>query len=213
MRLVALGPPGAGKGTQTVALARHFGIAHISTGDMLREQMRLRTRLGIEIEGLMNNGSLVSDDIVIDLVSKKLEELGDKGFIFDGFPRTLVQAKKLDEMLEKANHPLDRVLYITAADETIMERMAGRRICPHCQRVYHLVYNPPGSDGCGQCLDSLVQRDDDKPETVSQRLKIYHELTTPIIDYYRNDGRLLWVDGIGDITRITSQIVSKLEEV
>lgn len=216
MRLIILGPPGAGKGTQTEFLAARYGIRHISTGDMLREHMRLETDIGNKIVGLMNSGSLVPDDIVIGLVDETLAGMKpSEGFIFDGFPRNIAQAEKLDELLlhQPNEGRLHKVIYVTAPDEVIIQRMAGRVCCPECGAVYHTTSRPPEREGfCSKCNSALTQREDDKEETVRNRLRIYRELTEPVIRHYAEKGELIEISGIGNIELISETLVRMLGE-
>ena len=210
MRIVVLGAPGAGKGTQARNLAKYFNAPHISTGDMLREHMRNGTEIGNSIRELMDHGELVSDELVIQLVQPVIE---GGNYILDGFPRTLAQAKRLSEMTKKLRLPLNCVVSVDVPDEVIMERMTGRVTCPACGAMFHLTYYPPKAEGlCDSCGAGLVQREDDKARTVENRLRIYHEMTVPIIDYYRAQGILIEVDGVGEMQEIADRLIAALEE-
>lgn len=210
MKLVLIGCPGAGKGTQAKKLSKHFNIAHISTGDLLREQIQLKTDLGNKITDIMNSGGLVSDDIVTALLSERIKRDDCKnGFILDGYPRNVSQADGLYDVVGK----IDKVVLINVSDDIIIERMVGRRSCPECSQMYHIKYNPPKNDGiCDVCGSKLIQRKDDNEETVKNRLSVYHDTTSPIINYYNDKGILLEVDGIGDIDEITANIIDSLEK-
>ena len=211
MKLVLIGCPGAGKGTQAKKLSKHFGIAHISTGDLLREQMKLGTELGKKVSEIMNAGGLVSDDIVSAMLAERIKaDDCKKGYILDGYPRNLSQAEGLDAI----TGPLDKVVCFNVDDAVIVDRMTGRRGCPKCGQMFHIKYNPPKQDNvCDACGETLIQRKDDNEETVVNRLKVYHETTAPVIDYYKNKGILLEVEGVGDIDEIFAKVVSALEGI
>ncbi len=209
MKLLLIGSPGAGKGTQAKVLSKHFDIAHISTGDLLRDEINLKTELGLKIIDIMNAGELVSDEIVGQLLSNRIKKDDCKnGFILDGYPRNVTQAEGLPSIVGD----IDKVVLITVADELIIERMVGRRGCPKCGQMYHIKYNPPKQENiCDVCNINLEQRKDDNEETVKNRLLVYHNSTSPIIDYYRNKGLLLEIDGVGDIKEISKQLINALE--
>ena len=211
MKLVLIGGPGAGKGTQAKKLSKHFDIAHISTGDLLREQMKLGTELGKKVSEIMNAGGLVSDDIVSAMLAERIKaDDCKKGYILDGYPRNVSQAEGLEAITGK----LDKVLCFNVDDEVIVDRMTGRRGCPKCGQMFHIKYNPPKVDGiCDACGEALVQRKDDNAETVRNRLKVYHETTAPVIDYYNKKGILAEIDGVGDIDAIFAKAVEALEDV
>ena len=210
MRLVVLGPPGAGKGTQARNLSKYYSTPHVSTGDILREQMRLKTQIGLSIQELMDKGDLVPDEIVARLIARQLSE---GSFILDGYPRTLAQAHILTYLTKIMGLPLDKVISISVSDETIIERMSGRVSCEKCGEIYHTFYYPPKNEGvCGVCGGKLVQREDDKALTVKNRLKVYHEMTEPIIKFYEEQGLLLTVSGIGEIHEITRSIITELDK-
>lgn len=209
MKLVLIGSPGAGKGTQAKVLSKHFDIAHISTGDLLREEINQKTELGLKIIDIMNAGELVSDDIVKELLSNRIKKDDCKnGFILDGYPRNVEQAEGLSAVVGN----IDKVLLISVEDSLIIERMVGRRGCPKCGQMYHIKYNPPKKeDICDECGASLVKRKDDEEETVKNRLLVYHTSTAPIIDYYKNKGLLVEVSGVGNIDDISKQLIDVLE--
>lgn len=213
MRLIMLGAPGAGKGTQALLLSKTFSIPQISTGDIFRMHIKNETSLGKKAKEYMDQGLLVPDELVVEIVKDRLgkEDCKD-GFILDGFPRTIPQAKALDESLAETGIKLDRAVNVYVPDENIINRMAGRRVCPQCGASYHIEYNKPSSEGiCNECGAELIQRDDDKEETVKKRLKVYHEQTKPLIDYYEEMGILLTVDGVGDVDQISNRIKEALE--
>lgn len=209
MKLVLIGSPGAGKGTQAKVLSKHFGIAHISTGDLLREETSLKTEIGLKIIDIMNAGKLVSDEIVEALLSNRIKKDDCKnGFILDGYPRNVEQAEGLSAVVGN----IDKVVLISVDDDLIIERMVDRRGCPKCGQMYHIKYNPPKEDGvCSECGSELVQRKDDNEETVKNRLSVYHTSTSPIIDYYKNKGLLLEISGVGNIDDISKQLIDALE--
>lgn len=213
MRLILLGGPGAGKGTQAKFITEHFHIPQISTGDMLRAAVKAGTPLGQQAKAVMDAGELVSDDIIIGLVKERIQADDCKnGFLFDGFPRTLVQA----EAIREAGIPLDYVIEIQVDDEEIIHRISGRRVHPASGRVYHVDYNPPKVPGQDdETGEPLVQRDDDKEETIRKRLAVYHEQTKPLIDYYRglddpNAPVFSRVSGVGDVDSIYKSIMAIL---
>ncbi len=201
MILVLLGPPGAGKGTQAERLQETFSLVHVASGDLFRENLREQTELGILAQKYMDQGKLVPDDVTIGMVRSRLEQPDSaKGVILDGFPRTIPQARGLNEMLDDTGRELDAVLHIAVPDEELIRRLSGRWICEECQTPYHDLSKPPQKTGvCDMCGGRLYQRDDDKPETVSARLRVYHEQTSPLIEFYRESGHLREVDGAGDI--------------
>lgn len=209
MNIILLGAPGAGKGTQAQSICEHFDIPHISTGDILREAMKNGTEMGKSAKSYIDKGELVPDDVIIGIVKDRISEADCKnGFVFDGFPRTIPQAKALDEM----NIRIDKVVDINVSDEAIVKRMSGRRVCPICGASFHLEHIKPKVDGkCDLCGADLIQRDDDKPETVLARLKVYHNQTEPLIEYYKNQGKLCTIDGEADITEITNKAITAIE--
>ncbi|MEW6324007.1 MAG: adenylate kinase [Nitrospirota bacterium] len=214
MRLILLGPPGVGKGTQALRLAQRFGGRRISTGDLLREAVRLNTPLGREAKRIMDKGELVPDAVMIGLVREQLAapEL-PANWVLDGFPRTIGQADALATLLDELDQPLDAVISLEADRDELVRRLSGRRTCPSCQRVYHVDSAPsPGGERC-ECGGLLVQRDDDKPETVRKRLSVYDEQTRPLLDYYRERRQLLAVNGQGPVEAVTERIVSELPGV
>ena len=214
MKLILLGGPGAGKGTQADFICQEYSIPKISTGDMLRAAVAEGTELGKAAKKIMDAGGLVSDDIILGLVKERISaDDCAKGFLFDGFPRTIPQA----EGLTKAGVNIDRVVEIAVDDEEIVSRMSGRRVHPGSGRTYHLVFNPPKTDGVDdETGEPLVQRDDDREETVRERLRVYHEQTEPLVEYYQtaaqqnSDLKFARVDGVGSVHEIKSRIFSAL---
>ena len=197
MRLVLLGPPGAGKGTQAQVLCKDLDLPHVSTGDMLREALKAQTQLGLKAKEYMEKGALVPDDVVIALVSERLSKSdAKKGFILDGFPRTPEQAESLDKSLKDLKMPLDMVLYFKTSLEVIIRRLSGRRVCSQCGKNFHLTNFKPKVEGiCDVCGASLFQRPDDKEETIENRLKVYERQTEPLIEYYKKKKNLYEVSG------------------
>jgi adenylate kinase len=212
LKLVFLGPPGVGKGTQAQMLSDRYGLKKVSTGDILREAVANRTPLGMEAKSFMDQGKLVPDEVVIGLVREWLMGPGGKrGYVLDGFPRTLVQAKALSRLLKETGDSLDRVISLDVPEAEIIKRLTGRRSCPGCQRVYHLDFNPPRRAGqCDECAAELVQRKDDQEETVKRRLKVYKEETAPLIQYYRDQDLLHSVDGTGPIKTVFERLLAVL---
>jgi len=213
MRLILLGPPGAGKGTQAEGIKKEFNIPHISTGDIFRENIKNNTELGKKAQEYMNKGLLVPDELVVDLVKDRLsKEDCKKGFLLDGFPRTIEQAKALDKVLDKINQKLDRAININVDEEILVERIVGRRICKDCKATYHVKFNPPKVEGtCDKCGGELYQRDDDKEETVEKRIKVYNEQTQPLIDYYDSKDLLLNINGEQEIQKVLEDIINNLK--
>jgi len=196
MRVILLGPPGAGKGTQAELFVETWGLEHISSGDIFRKHIKEKTQLGLKIKEYVDSGGLVPDDIVVEVVVQKINELGkEKGFILDGFPRTLNQAKILDEQLSRLGIDIDKVFYLDATEEIIVKRLSGRRICKECGTGYHLVNLPPKKTGiCDRCGGQLYQRPDDMSATIQNRLHVYEQQTAELIEYYRQKGILATVN-------------------
>ena len=212
LRVVLLGPPGSGKGTQAARVAGGFDMAHISTGDLLREAVKAGSDLGKTAEGYMKKGLLVPDEVMLGLIEEKLSGFDGRGWLLDGFPRTLQQAEDLSLVLGRLGQGIDRVLLIDVAPEVIVQRLTSRRVCPQCNAVYNIESNPPGSGGlCDECGAALVQRPDDEESTVRKRLDVYEEQTAPLIDYYRTHDNLVKVQGAGDIEEINAEIVRVLK--
>lgn len=213
MKIIMLGAPGAGKGTQAALISEKYNIPHISTGDIFRANIRNGTELGRKAKAYIESGALVPDELTCDLVVDRIgKEDCKNGYILDGFPRTIPQANALDEALEKMNTSIDYAIDVEVPDESIVKRMGGRRACLNCGAVYHIVYNPPKKDGiCDECGQRLIQRDDDKPETVQKRLDVYHAQTQPLIDYYKEKNILHSVDGTQEMDHVFRDIQEFLD--
>lgn len=212
MRLIFLGPPGVGKGTQAEFVAKEFGIPKLSTGDLLRDSVQKKTSLGVQAKGFMDRGELVPDEVVIGLVREKLNSAECRnGFLLDGFPRTVPQADQLGTLLDSKGNSLDRVLYFTLSKDEIVRRISGRRSCPQCKAVYHIQAIPPKKDGiCDVCGTVLIQRNDDKPETIESRLAVYHEQTAPLIEYYEGQNLLSELEGSGAVNDVQRRLLALL---
>ncbi len=214
MKIIMLGAPGAGKGTQAKKIAAKYDIPHISTGDIFRANIKNGTELGNKAKTYMDQGLLVPDELVVDLVVDRVKQDDCKnGYVLDGFPRTIPQAEALDKALAAIGEKMDYAIDVDVPDENIVHRMSGRRACVGCGATYHLEYAPTKTEGiCDACGKELILRDDDKPETVKKRLGVYHEQTQPLIDYYTNAGILKTVDGTVDINDVFQTIVDILGE-
>ena len=212
MKIILLGAPGAGKGTQAKKIAAKYGIPHISTGDIFRANIKNGTELGKKAKTYMDQGLLVPDELVVDLVVDRVNQDDcTNGYVLDGFPRTIPQAEALTEALEKMGQKVDFAIDVNVPDENIVKRMGGRRACVTCGATYHMVYAPTKKEGiCDTCGGELILRDDDKPETVQKRLNVYHDQTQPLIDYYTSQGILRTVDGTVDIDDVFRAITEFL---
>uniref|UniRef100_A0A7J2TJK1 Adenylate kinase n=1 Tax=Archaeoglobus fulgidus TaxID=2234 RepID=A0A7J2TJK1_ARCFL len=215
MNLILLGAPGAGKGTQAKIIMEKYGIPQISTGDMLREAVAKGTELGKKAREYMAQGKLVPDEIVIGIVKERLSQKDcEKGFILDGFPRTLAQAEALDKIMSEMGRKIDAVINVNVPEEEVVRRIVYRRTCRNCGAIYHLIYNPPKKEGiCDKCGGELYQREDDKEETVRERYRVYKKNTEPLIEYYRKKGILFDVDGTKDIESVKKEILGILENI
>jgi adenylate kinase len=208
VRLIFLGPPGAGKGTQARALAQEWGVPQIATGEMLREAVAAGTTLGREAKRIMDTGALVPDDVIVGLIAERLREPdAARGFILDGFPRTIGQAEALNRLLKDLGQSLDAVVYFEVAEPELLRRLTGRRLCRQCQTAFHLVSAPPARAGvCDRCGGELYQRDDDSEATARHRLDVYRRQTAPLLDYYRGRGLLTPIKGEGEVDTIRAAI-------
>jgi adenylate kinase len=212
VRLVLLGPPGAGKGTQAKLLQERFRACQISTGDILRKAVADQTALGKDAAEYLKRGALVPDEVIINLVADRLQAKDcENGFVLDGFPRTIQQAGGLEAILKTLGMPLEHVLSMRVPPEAIVKRLAGRRICGKCGALYHELFDPPKNAGlCDRCGEGLYQREDDREETITTRLKVYEEQTAPLIQHYRERGKLRTIDGVGRVEDIQRRIIESL---
>lgn len=214
MRVIFLGPPGAGKGTQARRAAARWGVPQIATGDMLREAVTAGTPLGRQARQHMEEGGLVPDAVIIGLVAERLGQAdARKGFVLDGYPRTVPQAEALDRFLDEHGLRLDRVVVFDLPEETLMERLTGRRVCRACGRNYHVTFSPSaGGDRCEHCGGELYQRSDDEADTVRRRLAVYARDTRPLVDYYRRQGRVETVSAVGTVDEVAAAILQATED-
>lgn len=212
MNLILLGPPGAGKGTQATRIVEKYKVPHISTGDIFRENIKNNTPLGQKAQEYMNKGELVPDQLVVDIALDRLGKDDCKnGFLLDGFPRTVFQADALDKFLKDKGKGIDLVINIEVEDKMLIERLDARRVCPTCAATYNVIGMPPKNEGiCDKCNDTLIQRKDDKKETVGNRIKVYHEQTSPLIDYYKEKGLIKDFDGMIGADALFDEIVKAI---
>ncbi|MCL2719436.1 MAG: adenylate kinase [Lachnospiraceae bacterium] len=214
MKIIMLGAPGAGKGTRASLMAEHYGIPHISTGDIFRANLKAGTDLGLEAKKYMDTGALVPDDLTVKILLDRVsQEDCQDGYVLDGFPRTINQAEVLEAELKKLNDKIDFAIDVDVSDDVIEARMSGRRVCVKCSATYHIEYAPTKVEGvCDKCDGETILRADDAPETVRQRLKVYHEQTQPLIDFYKERGILRMVSGSGSITDALAAVITILEQ-
>jgi adenylate kinase len=212
MRIILVGPPGAGKGTQAEKIVAKYGVAHISTGDILRANVKAGTELGIKAKSYMDSGSLVPDEIIVGMMRGRLAESDcAKGFILDGFPRTVPQAEALTALLTEMGIKLDGVILLDVDDETVVQRLCGRRMCRKCGKIFHVTFNPSAKGNvCDVCGGELYQRDDDKEEVIRHRLSVYHSQTAPLVDYYDKAGLLIRVNAAEAGDKVLSSIEARL---
>ncbi|MBI4525116.1 MAG: adenylate kinase [Deltaproteobacteria bacterium] len=215
MRIVFLGPPGAGKGTQAKFLERNYAACQVSTGDILREAVQAQTSLGRQAAQYMARGELVPDELVVSLVGERIRQPDCRnGFILDGFPRTIAQASGLEAILQNMGAALDCVFNLRVPDAILIQRLTGRRACSRCAALYHLAFSPPQREGiCDRCHGNLYQREDDREETIQARLNVYKTQTAPLIDLYRRKGLLKEIDGVGSMEEIRDRIIKAVNEV
>jgi adenylate kinase len=214
VRVILLGPPGAGKGTQAGNIAGTYDIPHISTGDILRANVREGTELGLEAKRFMDAGDLVPDDVIIGMVGDRLAQPdAAKGFLFDGFPRTVPQAEALEQLLQQREQPLDVVLRLAVDEDEVVSRLTGRRTCTACGAVFHVAHQPPATEGvCDACGGELVQRDDDREDVVRNRLEVYRRSTEPLEEFYWNRGLLRDVEAVGTVAEVGERAAAVLAE-
>ncbi len=214
MRLILLGPPGAGKGTQADVLAAHYGVPHVSTGDLFRYNLRQGTPVGLEAKGYLDRGVLVADDVTGRMVAERIDrEDAAPGFILDGYPRNLAQGEDLEEMLRARRLHLDRAVAVDVPEDVVLSRITGRRLCPSCGATYHILYSPPAREArCDRCGAELLQRPDDRAETVTVRLGVYRDETAPLLAFYRERNLLETVSGLGSVDEVTARIREVLHD-
>lgn len=214
MNLILMGLPGAGKGTQAEQIVENYHIPHISTGDMFRSAINEGTELGKKAKSYMDQGALVPDEVTIGIVNERLHKPDcEKGFLLDGFPRTIAQAEALKSLLADMGKQIDYVLHIRVPEDKLLERLTGRRVCPTCGTTYHVVYNPPKQEGiCDKDGSELLQRDDDKEETVKKRLSVNIDQTKPMLDFYKQQGNLVTIDGDREIDQVFHDIQANIDE-
>jgi len=212
MYLVLLGAPGAGKGTQAAVISSELKLPHLASGDLFRQAVQKGTKLGEMVKNYMEKGALVPDDVTIQVISERLNEPDcSKGCVFDGFPRTIEQAKSLDKVLVERSNAIDKAIYIDIPEEELMKRLGGRWICRQCQAPYHEIHSPPKVPGkCDRCGGELYQRTDDNADTVKERLKVYFAQTTPVLDYYEQKGKLIRINGKQGIDQVSENVLKAL---
>ncbi|HHU24130.1 MAG: adenylate kinase [Bacilli bacterium] len=213
MRLLIMGAPGTGKGTYAEGIEKHFGIPHISTGEIFREAISQKTPLGILAQSFIDDGHLVPDDVTVQIVRERIQQPDcQNGFVLDGFPRTLNQAENFTRILKELNIQLDLVINLLADEELIIRRITNRRLCSKCGKGYNLITIPPKKEGiCDDCGGAIYQRKDDSEEVIRERLEVYHRQTKPLIDYYEAQGNIIHMDGAGEINEVTNVIIAMLE--
>ncbi|MEN6511065.1 MAG: adenylate kinase [Chloroherpetonaceae bacterium] len=213
MNIILMGPPGAGKGTQAEKICKKFGTVQISTGDILRKNVKEKTQLGLYAKSYMDAGALVPDEIIIGMIREELLNPNYKnGFLLDGFPRTIPQAIALDNLISELGIIINAVVLLDVPDEILIERISGRRSCRTCNRTFHIIYNPPPDPkDCDRGVCDIYQRDDDKEDIVRNRLQVYHQTTQPLIDYYQQKGLLIKVSGVGELSEVFDRIIDGIK--
>ncbi|KLO23844.1 MULTISPECIES: adenylate kinase [unclassified Marinitoga] len=215
LNLLFFGPPGAGKGTIAKEVSKKYNIPHISTGDMLREAVASGSELGKKVKSILDSGQLVSDEIMLEVIKNRLNQSDvEKGFILDGFPRTIPQAESLEKILDEMGNPITGIIYLEVDEETVVKRITSRRICPKCGKIYNVItLKPKIENKCDICGEELIQRDDDKEEVVRDRYKVYMEKTYPVIEFYRNYNQFFTLDGSGTVEIVTKEVFNILEGI
>ena len=214
MRIILLGAPGAGKGTQCKRIVSKYGLLHLSSGDILRQERSAGTELGKKAQGYMDSGALVPDEIIVEMMAGAIIKASESGFVLDGFPRTVNQAAQLDKSLKSSGKKIDAVLNLQIDDKVVAQRMTGRRSCPKCGAVYHIENLKPKVNGiCDGCGSKLIQRPDDTPEVVANRLKTYHQQTKPVVDYYKKNGTVYDIDANSDADDVTALVIGHLDKM
>lgn len=215
MRLIIFGPPGSGKGTYSSMISEIYGIPHISTGDILREHILKKTELGLKASIYVGKGIYVPDEIINEIINERLKQDDcNKGFILDGYPRTIGQLKFLEKILKDSNKSLNLVINIRVSDNEIIKRLSSRRICPNCNAIYNLINKPPKIDEiCDACGSKLIQRDDDKPDVIKNRLRVYMDETKPLLDYYSKQGKVIEINGEGSIEEVFKRIKDMIDNL
>jgi adenylate kinase len=210
MNIILLGYPGSGKGTQAKLLVSNLNYKHLSTGDMFRDEIAKKTQLGEKVKSYINNGKLVPDDVVLEVIESKLKDIGDN-VLFDGFPRTIEQAEGLEILMERLSRQIEKVFFFDVDENNVIKRIINRRSCPKCQRIYNLITDPPkNADLCDVCGVKLVQRDDDKEEVVTKRMQVYKDLTAPLISYYKSQGIFVQIDASKSVEDVYNQVIKHI---
>lgn len=213
MRLVFLGPPGVGKGTQAARLSKQHSVPHIATGDILRTAIARKTPVGLEAKSYIDAGKLVPDDVIINIIRERLKEPDvQNGYILDGFPRTIKQGEAFTKILDQDRKNVDRVIYFHLNEDELIKRIAGRRSCSSCQKIFHTSYNPPSKEGFCDCGTALIQRKDDSPETVKERLAVYRNETSPLIQYYQDQGLLSKIEADGTVDEVSEKVENAFQK-
>jgi adenylate kinase len=210
MNIILLGYPGSGKGTQAKLLVSNLNYKHLSTGDMFRDEIAKKTQLGEKVKSYINNGKLVPDDVVLEVIESKLKDIGDN-VLFDGFPRTIEQAEGLEILMERLSRQIEKVFFFDVDENNVIKRIINRRSCPKCQRIYNLITDPPkNADLCDVCGVKVVERDDDKEEVVTKRMQVYKDLTAPLISYYKSQGIFVQIDASKSVEDVYNQVIKHI---
>ncbi|NLH38825.1 MAG: adenylate kinase [Elusimicrobia bacterium] len=210
MNIILLGYPGSGKGTQAKLLVSNLNYKHLSTGDMFRDEIAKKTQLGEKVKSYINNGKLVPDDVVLEVIESKLKDIGDN-VLFDGFPRTIEQAEGLEILMDRLGRQIEKVFFFDVDENNVIKRIINRRSCPKCQRIYNLITDPPkNADLCDVCGVKVVERDDDKEEVVTKRMQVYKDLTAPLISYYKSQGIFVQIDASKSVEDVYNQVIKHI---